>query len=140
MPTFSPGGSIVIKKLVAYFSAKYHDQDFVTQQKVRVVTMICLAILPSIAILLLSQIFVETTDTTISVLITSAGGLTVLFILLGIRKGHFSYVAHMLPISALGTTWAVMLFEQGGIVERLDTVAMAIGFLSFTSLVITRRT
>ena len=125
----------MIKKLAAYFSAKYLDQDFVTQQKVRVVTMICLATLPS-----LSQIFVETTDTTISVLITSAGGLTVLFILLGIRKGHFSYVAHMLPISALGTTWAVMLFEQGGIVERLDTVAMAIGFLSFTSLVITRRT
>ncbi|MDJ0761861.1 MAG: SpoIIE family protein phosphatase [Myxococcota bacterium] len=129
----------IIKKINAYFTEKYQDQDFVTQQKVRVVTAASLAIIPPAVILLLNQIFIETTDTTDPVIITGSAALTAIGILLGIRKGHFTKVAHIFPIAALGAVYAVMIFDEGGIVERLDTVTMAVGFLSFTALVITKR-
>ncbi|MBU0993448.1 MAG: SpoIIE family protein phosphatase [Proteobacteria bacterium] len=130
----------MLKKINAYFAEPYRGKDFVIQQKVRVMTGICLTTIPSVLVLLFSQIMIDGSRITIPILITLGGGIIVLLILTGIRKGHFSKVAHILPVTALGAIWAVMIFEKGGIVERLDTVAMAIGFLSFTALVITRRT
>lgn len=129
----------MIKKITAYFSEAYQDQDFVTQQKVRVLTGICLSILFPAGILLLTQIVMEAPHVTIPMLITGAGAVVVLLILTGIRKGFFLQVAHVLPVTLLCAVWAVMIFENGGIVERLDTISIVIGCLSFTALIITRR-
>ena len=129
----------MIQKIIAYFSEAYQNQDFVIQQKVRVVTGICIAILFPIGILFFSQMVIAAQENPIPIMITGVGAAVVLSIMLGIRKGHFTKVAHVLPITVLCAVWAVMLFENGGIVERLDTISIVIGCLSFTALVITTR-
>ncbi|MDD5167494.1 MAG: GGDEF domain-containing protein, partial [Syntrophales bacterium] len=47
--------------------------------------------------------------------------------------------AHTILVVSSSAAWITMITESGSVLARLDTVAIAIGFISFTALLVSRR-
>jgi diguanylate cyclase (GGDEF)-like protein len=67
------------------------------------------------------------------------GGLSLFVCIALIKYGYFSVAAHIVLVSSSAVIWITMVTESGTLLARLDTVAMAIGFMTFTALLVSKR-
>ncbi|MCP4132694.1 MAG: PP2C family protein-serine/threonine phosphatase [bacterium] len=134
----TPGGDIMLEKLYSYFLNVYEDKDFITRQKVKVIFVFMITCVPVILVLVGSIVIISGFDP--GIFYPPIIGITIFIIMIYmIKKGYYVMVAHAIPIVGLASMWATMFLEKGSIVERLDTVAIILGFLSFTTLIVTKR-
>jgi hypothetical protein len=78
------------------------------------------------------------TDPWIILPMAIAGLLLIVCITL-IKYGYFAVAAHTIIIVASSIVWITMFTESGELLARLDTVAVIIGFMTFTSLLVSKR-
>ena len=125
-------------KINNFFFRKYENVDFVTQLRVKILLSICLVLV--FVLLILTVTFVIQGEKDLGILLPLAvGGLTLIVGIIFIKYGFFYIVAHAAIILSPTLIWVVMLTEScNNLLARLDTVAIAIGFISFTALLVSR--
>jgi len=125
-------------KINHFFFQKYENSDFIIQQRVKILLSICVTMIFVILALTVSYIIKGEKDLGV-LLPTAICGLILIVGLALIKYGYFYIVAHAILIVSLSGIWITMVTESGSLLARLDTVAIAIGFLTFTALLVSKR-
>jgi len=117
----------------------YEKSDFLLQQKVKVIFVICLCILAIIPVVIFF---------TIVILESRAPGvllpeIVAFFIISGalclLIKGFFSIASHMILITSLTAAWMVIFLDPAGPISRLDTIAYVLAVLTMTPLIVNKK-
>jgi len=125
-------------KINHFFYQKYENSDFITQQRVKVLLSICVTLI--FAILTMTVSFVIQGQKDLGALIPMAiGGLILIVCMTLIKYGYFSVAAHTILVVSSLVIWSTMVTESGALLQRLDSVAMIIGFMTFMSLLVSKR-
>jgi len=125
-------------KINYFFFQKYENSDFITKQKVKVLLRICLTLVFVIFTLIASYVIQGQNDLGVILPVIISGLILIICITL-IKYGYFSVAAHTILIVSTSAVWIVMVMQSGTLLERLDSVAMVIGFMTFTALLVSKR-
>ena len=128
----------MITKIEYFFFQKYENSDYIIQQRVKILLRICLTLILAVFIMSVSTAIREETDPGI-IIPLAIGGLSLFVCIALIKYGYFSVAAHIVLVSSSAVIWITMVTESGTLLARLDTVAMAIGFMTFTALLVSKR-
>ena len=125
-------------KINYFFYQKYENSDFITQQRVKVLLRICLTLI--FAVLTMTVYLIIKGEIDWGVIIpTAIGGFTLIACLALIKYGYFYIAAHTILVVSSSVIWITMVTESGTLLDRLDSVAMVIGFMTFTALLVSKR-
>jgi PAS domain S-box-containing protein len=114
----------------------YENSEFLLQQKVKVIFIVCLAILFIFPLVLIYSVFI-TGIRSPGILIPEIGGLfIVLLALVLIIKGRFSVASHLIMISCLSAAWIVMFLDDTGLLTKLDTIVFVLALLTMTPIIV----
>jgi len=125
-------------KINNFFFQKYENSDFIIQQKVKILLSICVTLVFVVFTLFGTYIIQRETDPGIILQIAISGLILIVCIAL-IKYGYFSIAANTILFVSMTAAWITIFTESGELLARLDTVAMIIGFMTFTSLLISKR-
>ena len=128
----------MLAKINYFFLQKYENRDFITQQKVKVLLRICLTLTFVIFTLIASYIIQKQNDMGVILPVIISGLILIVCITL-IKYGYFSIAAHTVLVVSTSAVWIAMVMQSGAMLERLDSVAMVIGFMTFTALLVSKR-
>jgi len=125
-------------KIQYFFFQKYENSDYITQQRVKILLRICLTLTFVIFTLIASYIIQGNNDLGV-ILPVAISGLILIVCIALIKYGYFYIAAHTILVVSTSAIWMTMLTESGALLARLDTVAMVIGFMTFTALLVSKR-
>jgi diguanylate cyclase (GGDEF)-like protein len=125
-------------KINHFFFQKYENSDFIIQQRVKILLSICVILIFVLLTLTVSFLILGEKDQGIIIPVAIAGLILIVCIVL-IKYGYFYIAAHTILVVPSSLLWITMVTESGALLARLDTVAIAIGFISFTALLVSRR-
>ncbi len=130
-----------LKSIVRYFLNKYEDEGFILQQKSKVMLIICGIILVFvIPVYLFFAIYLDwSIDSKVPIVIYGTALIITVFIL---RTGRFLAAVHLFLIITFMTLWSYFFidFNSTSYIEKMMSVVLILGFLSFTPLVVERMT
>jgi diguanylate cyclase (GGDEF)-like protein len=125
-------------KIQDFFFQKYENSDYITRQRVKILLRICLTLMFVIATLIISFIIQGQNDPGVILPVTISG--LILFVCIALIKyGYFSIAAHTILVVSMSAVWITIFTESGALLARLDSVAMIIGFMTFMSLLVSKR-
>jgi diguanylate cyclase (GGDEF)-like protein/PAS domain S-box-containing protein len=128
----------MLAKINYFFLHKYENSDFIIQQRVKVLLQICLTLM--FAVLTMTVFLIVKGETDWGVIIpTAIGGFTLIVCLALIKYGYFHIAAHTILVVSSSVIWITMVTQSGTLLDRLDSVAMVIGFMTFTALLVSKR-
>ena len=125
-------------KINHFFYQKYENRDFIIQQKVKILLRICLTLTFVILTLIMSFIIQGQNDPGV-ILPVAISGLILIVCITLIKYGYFYVAAHTILVVSMSAVWITIFTESGALLQRLDTVAMIIGFMTFMSLLVSKR-
>ncbi len=126
----------MIAKTFDYLLHKYDEENFVLQQKAKVMLAILFAWQVLIVVLLISAFFQNDFEDP-GVLIPLIGALIgTYFIIFMLKKGWFSASANAVIICLTVVIWTSIFAETGPILVKLDTVCVLVGLLSISPLIV----
>jgi diguanylate cyclase (GGDEF)-like protein len=125
-------------KIQYFFFQKYENSDFIIQQKVKILLSICVTIIFVILTFAVSYMILGEKDPG-TLLPVAISGLILIVCTVLIKYGYFYFAAHTIIIVSSSAIWINMVMESGSLLARLDTVVIAIGFMTFTSLLVSKR-
>ena len=125
-------------KINHFFFQKYENSDLIIQQRVKVLLSICVTIVFVIFTLIVTYMIQGKQD--MGVIIPVTIGALILIVCIGLIKyGYFYIAAHTILISSSAVIWITMVTESGELLARLDTVVIAVGFMTFIALLVSKR-
>lgn len=125
------------KTIENFFLYRYQYEDYVVQQKVKVLAYILLIVM-GLLIGLYSYHFFLIRSLNVFLIRTFAL-VSCLVVLVLLRKGYFALAGHLLLSLIFTAIWAVMFFDVNTIMVKADTVVMAIGVFSACALVLDKK-
>jgi len=128
----------MLAKINYFFLHKYENSDFIIQQKVKILLSLCVTLMFVIITLFGTYIIQRETDPWIILPMAIAGLLLIVCITL-IKYGYFHIAAHTILVVSSSVIWITMVTQSGTLLDRLDSVAMVIGFMTFTALLVSKR-
>jgi len=130
-----------LKSIISYFLYKYEDKGFILQQKSKVMLIICGIILVFVmpVYLFVAISFEWSVYSKIPIVFYGTALIVIVFIL---RSGRFLTAVHMFLIMTFITLWSYFFidFHNSSYVEKMMSVVLILGFLTFTPLIVDRLT
>jgi|GEM_PF-2639065 len=125
-------------KIQYFFFQKYENSDYITQQRVKILLRICLTLTFVILVMTVSLIVRRVTDPG-TILPMAIGGFILIVCIALIKYGYFYIAAHTILVVSSSVIWMTMITENVTLLARLDSVAIVIGFMTFTALLVSKR-
>ncbi len=120
----------------------YRDDDFVLQQKARVLAVAFLAVLCLLPVVLIYSYYLQVSVERVNlyILIPIVVGIFLFAAALWLlTKGLYETAAHLAIVIALVLAWTILFADRFGAVARLDTIVYIMGIMTLTALVIYRQ-
>jgi PAS domain S-box-containing protein len=130
----------MFEKINYFFFQKYENSDFITQQRVKVLLQICLTLM-FVVFAMTVFIIVKGEKDLGMILPVLFGGFALIVCTALIKYGYFNIAAYTVLVVSSSVIWIAMVTQSSTKtqIERLDSVAMVIGFMTFTALLVSKR-
>ncbi|KAA3662610.1 MAG: response regulator [Calditrichaeota bacterium] len=115
---------------------RYQNSDFITKQKATLLFFMCIAsILIVGASLLYNDILIHRWSLSVTLPTYLMFGCVICVLLLLVR-GYYGFASNFLIIAINAGSWAILFFEQGSPVAKLDTIVFVLVIVGATSLLL----
>ncbi len=122
-----------------FFLKNYKNQNFVLQQKARILFIILISAIVATSLIVISQIVRGIFDLDL-ILPPLVAAILMIPILILLRQGYFVIASHTLVIISLAAIWSAMFFGKLITpIEKTDTIIFIFGALSITPLITTKK-
>lgn len=125
----------MLSKARDFFLGAYDQSDFVLREKAKIL----LILYATVFVVMVTLLFASPGSSSETHAIEILGTVILIVFAFVLRSGRYALAAHTLTIGFLVGPLSVMFTDKGGVVARLDTVAIILGVLALTPLTVTKR-
>jgi methyl-accepting chemotaxis protein len=121
-----------------FFLGVYHEENYVLQQKSRIILAICIIVICFIPAIITMNLVTGQVDIALMAPLVVALGLAILALFF-LRSGRYAIAAHMILAVTLAAGWATLFLDDTkDPIMVLDSITYIPGLLVLTPLVITK--
>jgi len=124
----------MLKKIIDYLLRNYNKNDYIQYQKASILIAVVAASFVVAISFLIGDFFQDAIEPEIIWPKFISIFLCVIYMYF-LQRGYYVIVSHAIMITVLSAVWSTMFLEEGSILQRLDTIIIAISFLALTPLI-----